>query len=232
MDDEVRSQMEFVTQLNRSVPTEVAKRVRSPHEAAKFYTPTSIKFGQDMERLISTGTDENASFIISNRNFNPNRRRSKSSRIPSLTGVAAPVVTPTKPRAETIESISRASICDRDSLIKLSHRHYANTKQDAPMKQDEEANCLQFDRVTMLIQNGGDEMSASSSDESYFVRSTSSAKTSNKRKASDLYSSSDDESNFFSANDDDFSVSSARDCALQLKRAEGKKTKLIKSSIY
>ena len=232
IDEVVRGQMGYATQLNPSAPTEVTERVRSPRTPSKYHTPNSIKFGQDMDRSSSTGTDENATFIISNRNFTPNMRRSKSSYRHSFTDLAAPVVTPTKSRAEVTGSISIPSDCDRASMIYVPHLRQANMNHNAPMKRNEEANRLELERITMLIQNGGDEMSGSSNDESSFVCSTSSTKTSNKRKASDLYSSSDDESNFFSANDDDVSVTSARDFALQLNRAGGKKTKTTKAFVY
>jgi hypothetical protein len=221
MDEVVISRMDFAAQLNESAPTDVSRRVRGPRIAAKHYTPTSIKFGKDTDSSISVSTNENVSFINSNRFFVPNKRRSKSSNRSSVTGVAVPVVTPMKPRVGAVDSFITAPDCDRDFNTKFSHRHDANTKEYG------KANRQELENVRLLIQNGGEEMSGSSSDESSYVGSTLPAKTRNKRTTSDLYSSSDDESHFFSANDYEVSTMSTLDYASRMKRPERKKPKLI-----
>lgn len=226
MDDVLRSQMDFVAKLNELAPTEVrSKRIQGPRIAAKYSAPISVKLKEDSSKTMPTTRDENASFIISNRNFKPNTHRSRSPYRSSLTGMVVPVVTPTKPRAEAYDDITTALDCDR-AIAYCPHQYDANAKQD------ENANSLELEYARTPIQNGGEEMCGSSSDESSFDGSSSFSKNIKKRTASDVYSSSGEESHFFSANDAEVSVSSTPEHAMQSKSRESKKTKLMDVSIY
>lgn len=220
IDDVLRSQMDFVAKLNESAPMEVRSiRIQGPRRAAKYSTPTSVKFGEDMGRAIPTARHENDSFIISNRNFKP-RHRSRSPYRSSLTGLVVPVVTPMKPRAGAIDAITTAPDFNREYITSGPHCY------EDDMKHEEDADSLELEDVRTLIQRVKGEMCGSSSDESSYDGSSSLLKTSKKRTASDVYSSSGDESHFFSANDDEMSVSCTPYCASRSKSHKEKKTKL------
>ena len=226
MDDVLRSQMDFVTKLNESAPLEVrSKRIQGPRRAAKYSTPTSVKFGEDMGRTIPTARHKNGTFIISNRNFKP-RHRSRPLYRSSLTGLVVPVVTPMKPRAGAIDAITTAPDCNRESITSGPHCYDDDTKHE------EDADRLELEYVRTLIQKGEGEMCGCSSDESTYDGSSSLLKTSKKRTASDLYSSSGDESHFFSANDNEMSVSCTPNCASRSKSHKQKKMKLVNVSVH
>ena len=220
----MESQMNFVTKLNESAPVEVrSKRVQGPRRAAKYSTPTSLEFGEDMGRTIPTARHENDSIIISNRNFKP-RHRSRSPYRSSFTGLVVPVVTPMKPRAGAIDAITTAPDCNRESITSGPHCY------DDETKHEEDANRLESEYMRTLIQKGDGEMCGSSSDESSYDGSFSLLKTSKKRTASELYSTSGDESHFFSANDDEMSVKCTPNCASRSKKQ--KKTKLVNVTVH
>lgn len=222
MDDVLRSQMDFVTKLNESAPMEVRSiRIQGPRRTPKYSTHTSVKFGEDMGRAIPTARHENDSFIISNRNFKP-RYRSRSPYRSSLTGLVVPVVTPMKPRAGAIDAITTAPDCYHESITSVPYCYEDDTKHE------EDADSLELEDVRTLIQKGKGEMCGSSSDESSYDGSSSLLKTSKKRTASDVYSSSGDESHFFSANDDEMSDS----CTPRSKSHKEKKTKLVNVSVH
>jgi hypothetical protein len=224
MDNVMRSQMDFVTKLNESPMEARPKRIQGPRRADKYSTPTSVKFSKDMGRTIPTARHENATFIISNRNFKP-RHNSRSPYRSSLTGMVVPVVTPMKPRAGANDAITTAPDCNGESIAYGPHCY------DDYTKQEEDANHLELKYVRTLIQKEGGELGVSSSNESSYNGSSSLFKMRNKRQASDLYSSSGDESHFFSANDNEMSVSYKPNHASRSESHEQKKTKLVNVSV-
>jgi hypothetical protein len=215
MDDILKSQMEFVSKLNASAPTEINyERSQNPHRSPAKYSTLGVNSGRTTQ---IASHDEQASFIVSNRNFKP-RHRSRSPHR-SHAGLTMPVVSPIKSHVFDDDAI-KMIVPDRNrgTTSHVSHRH-ANKEKSKHSKQ------IKLDYMSTLIQNGGEEVmcgESSSSDDISVDGSTTSvvSKNDKKRSASDLYSSSSTSDE----DDDCMSVSSTPD--LESDSREQKKTKL------
>lgn len=211
MDDILKSQMEFVTKLNASTPTEVIyKSSQSPRRSPTKYSTHGVNSGRTAP---IASHDEHASFIVSNRNFKPKHRSRSPHR--SHTGLTMPVVTPMKSRMNDDAVMMTFPDGNHETASHVPHRRSAK-------EQSEHSKQFELEYMRSLIQNGGEETicDGSSSSDEISVDGSVVSRNDKKRTASDLYSSSTS-----GDEDDDYmSVSSTPD--LESDSREQKKTKL------
>lgn len=231
MDELLRIQMDLVSKLNASAPIEArderieaprvqeVSNIEAPDSDTHHSKPVTVKFREERGRSRERMRPED-SFIISNRNFKPRRRRSRSPYRSSLTELAMPVVTPMKPRRPK-SNVAATAAPPRSQVNRQSNTYYAH-RSDAIANQEEEAHRLKLECLRALQKRSGEE---TSSDESS-IECSSVNRNKKKRKVSDMYASSGEESNFVSANDEEMSDSTIPFVTSPSRNQEKKRCKL------
>jgi len=220
MDELLRSQMDFVSNLNEKAQVDTRyERNIVPSSAVKYTVKPKAEVKFNEERGRSKDRMRQDSVMISN-NKPSRRRRSRSSHhlSGSLTELALPVVTPlVRPPPQRTASNDIVCTAQQQTQVQLYDHQpgvYYVHRSDVIAREEEEANHLEMECLRGLYRKSASSIasSAEASCNSTVISSIegpSPKRNKKKRPLSDVYdASSGDESEFFSANEEEMSVSS------------------------